>query len=122
MHKRYAKPIIVVAALSALLLGGCASIGSERSARVSVPEIVALSQEDVPADTIIAKMRAADTVYRLTASQLANLRDQGVPGPVVDYMQRTYLNAVQRDQRYADWNRWNFDGGWWYGGGPGFWY
>jgi len=109
---------LALALLPALLAGGCASMGDARPARVTVPEIVALAHEGVPADAILAKIRAAGTVYRLTASQLADLRDRGVPNRVIDAMQQSYLDAVRRDQRYADWNRWTFDGGWWYGGGP----
>jgi hypothetical protein len=44
-------------------------------------------------------MRDSGTVYRLTAAQLAQLHDQGVADPVIDYMQQTYLNAVLREQR-----------------------
>lgn len=118
MTLSYKSPLFALALLPALFASGCASLGGERPARVTVPEIIALAREGVPADTIIAKMRASDTVYRLSASQLANLRDQGVPGTVIDAMQQSYLNAVRRDQRFEDWNRWTFDGGWWYGGGP----
>jgi hypothetical protein len=105
---------LVLVAVPVLLAGGCATLGSEPP-RVSVPEIVALSQEGVPANAILEKMRAAGTVYRLTASQLADLRDKGVPDAVIDAMQRGYLEAVRRDERLADWNMWRFDGGWWYG-------
>ncbi|MFN3750642.1 MAG: hypothetical protein ACK4SR_04675 [Thiobacillus sp.] len=121
MNTRMRLVLVTLAAVPALFASGCASLGGERPARVTVPEIIALAREGVPADTIIAKMRASDTVYRLSASQLASLRDQGVPGPVIDAMQQTYLNAVRRDQRFEDWNRWTFDGGWWYGGGPYVW-
>lgn len=118
MKPKYASPLLALALLPALFAGGCASLGGEKPARVSVPEIVALAQEGVPPDAIIAKMRASGTVYRLSANQLADLRDKGVPGPVIDAMQQSYLDAVRRDQRYQNWNRWNFDGGWWYGGWP----
>ena len=109
---------LALVAVPALLAGGCATLNSPPPPRVTVPEIVALSREGVSADVILEKMRASDTVYRLTASQLADLRDQGVANSVVNAMQQSYLDAVQRDERLADWNRWNFDGGWWYGGGP----
>lgn len=109
---------LALLAAPVLLAGGCATLTTPPPPRVTVPEILALSREGVPADVILEKMRVSDTVYRLTASQLADLRDQGVANTVVNAMQQSYLNAVQRDERLADWNRWNFDGGWWYGGGP----
>jgi hypothetical protein len=108
--------VLPVLILSAALLGGCASLGPPAPPPVRVPEILALSHESVPADDIIAKMRQSETVYRLTASQLAKLHEQGVSDRVIDYMQRTYLDAVARRQALADWNNWRFEDGWWYGG------
>src|SRR5262245_57082371 len=39
---------------------------------------------------IIQRMQDARAVYRLPASALAHLREQGAPDAVVDYMQQTY--------------------------------
>jgi hypothetical protein len=76
-----------------------------------------MSEVGVPSDQIIQQMRASGTTYRLKASQLADLEEEGVPGPVIDYMQSTYLDAVRRDQRYEDWNTWVMGpDGYWYGG------
>ena len=108
--------VLPVLILSSVLLGGCASLGRPAPPPVTVPEIQALSHANVPADDIIAKMRQSETVYRLTASQLAQLHEQGVPDKVINYMQQTYLDAVARRQALADWNNWRFQDGWWYGG------
>jgi hypothetical protein len=102
----------------AAVLGGCASLGYRPAQPVTVQEIVAMSREKVPAADILAKMRGSGTVYRLTASQLADLRQQGVANEVIDYMQQTYLDAVRRDQQWEDWNRWSWWDGYWYGGWP----
>lgn len=83
---------------------------------VTVPEIIKLSREGVPDYEIIDKMRKSGTVYRLKASQLAELHAQGVPDSVINYMQRTYLQAVRRRQELDDWDSWNNVDGWWYGG------
>ena len=89
---------------------------------VTVDEIVRVSKADVPVDTILAKMRESGTVYRLSASQLAHLHDEGVPDAVGDYMQQTYLEAVRRDQAMEDWAHWTFAAdGYWYGGRPYAW-
>jgi len=87
------------------LLGGCAALGFEQAKPpVMVSEVILMSTEGVPAETIVKKMRDSKTVYRLTAAQLAYLHDQGVSDPVIDYMQQTYLEAVRREQNLADWN------------------
>jgi hypothetical protein len=56
-----------------------------------------MSKAGVPAADIVQKMRDAGTVYRLSGSQLARLKEQGVADEVLDYMQETYLaNARAR--------------------------
>jgi hypothetical protein len=58
------------------LLGGCAILGIEQSSPpITVSEVIQMSKEGVSTDTILAKMRESQTVYRLTASQLTELRD-----------------------------------------------
>jgi len=89
------------------LLGGCATLGIEQSSPpVTVSEVIQMSKEGVPTDTILDKMRE---------SQLSELRDQGVADQVIDYIQQTYLYVVRHDQRFADWDYWNL-------GADGFWY
>lgn len=99
----------------------CALFGSgtREPVSVTIAEIIGMSNAKVPVDTMLAKMRESGTVYRLSASQLAHLHDEGVPDAVVDYMQETYLEAVRRDQAVADWVHWTFAvDGYWYGGRP----
>ena len=89
------------------LLTGCAALGLEQTKPpVSVSEVIQMTEEGVPAETIIHKMRAAKSVYRLDAAELAQLHDRGVPDPIINYMQQTYLDAVRREQSRADWNDW----------------
>jgi len=110
--------MLCVSAASFLFLGGCATT-LPRPAAVTVPEIVRMSQAGYPADDIITKMLESGTVYRLSASQLASLKDEGVPDAVINYMQQTYLDAAERDQELADWTLWIYEGdGFWYGGQP----
>ena len=87
------------------LLSGCAALGvgqSEQPVRVS--EVIRMSKENVPAEIIVNKMRDSKAVYRLNATQLAQLHDQGVADPVLNYMQETYLSAIRREQERADWS------------------
>jgi hypothetical protein len=108
----------VLATVAALALSGCATLGIGRPRPVTVAQVVAMSRAGEPADAIVAKMRDSGTVYRLSASQLAELRDRGVPDAVIDYMQGTYLAAVQRRQELQDWDSWTGVDGYWYGGLP----
>ena len=86
-------------------LGGCARVGFEQTKTpVMVSEVILMSKEGVPAETIVEKMRDSKSVYRLTAAQLAYLHDQGVADRIINYMQQTYLEAVRREQNLADWN------------------
>ena len=87
------------------LLTGCAALGVDPSKQpVMVSEVIRMSNENVPAETIVNKMRDSRAVYRLNAAQLAKLHDQGVADLVLNHMQETYLNAVRREQDLADWS------------------
>lgn len=89
------------------LLSGCAVLGFEQTKPpVTVSEVVQMTQEGVPAETIIQRMRESKTVYRLNAAELAQLHDRGVADPVINYMQETYLEAARREQSRADWGDW----------------
>jgi hypothetical protein len=89
------------------LLNGCAALGVDPSEQpVMVSEVIRMSNENVPAETIVNKMRDSRAVYRLNAAQLAQLHDQGVQDQVINYMQQTYLDAVRREQDLADGSTW----------------
>jgi len=87
----------------AVLLAGCAS--RPQRVPVSIEEIVQMSIAGTPPSDIIARMEASDTVYRLSGSELARLKDQGVPDPVLDYMQDTYLD-YERSRAYRNYDPW----------------
>ena len=95
------------------LLSGCAILAPSKPA-VTVGEVIQMSKEGVPAQTIVQRMRDSETVYRLTAAQLAELHDLGVADPVLNYMQRSFIEAERSAQMREDWGEWN---AW----GPGFW-
>jgi hypothetical protein len=96
------------------LLSGCATLGFKQPEPVTVDQVIEMSKEGVPAEAIVKKMRDSETVYRFTGAQLAELHDRGVADPVLDYMQRTYIEEERREQSRqdrGDWDRW----------GPRFW-
>lgn len=54
---------------------------------LSLQEIVEFSQQAVSADDIIAKIKASNSQYDLTASQIVDLSQQGVDAKVLDFIQ-----------------------------------
>ncbi len=109
---------LAVAVTVVLLLAGCTTLGFGRPAPVTVDQVLAMSRAGQPAPEIVSKMRESGTVYRLTAGQLSKLHDEGVPDPVIDYMQETYLASVRQRQALDDWDDWTAVDGYWYGGLP----
>jgi hypothetical protein len=101
--------------MAALLIffSGCATPEVRRAMPLTVSQIVEMSKGGVPADEIIERMRDSGAVYRLKASELARLHEEGVPDAVIDYMQETYLEALRRHEIREDWRS-----GFWYGGFP----
>lgn len=108
---RRARRAWVALLVGCALLAGCA-------ARPPLPDppavvdVVRMSGEgDAPA-LIIERMQAARAVYRLPASELARLREQGVADAVIDHMQRTQIEAERRDealrQRMLLWDNWPY--------------
>ena len=89
------------------LFGGCSTLGVEPSKEpVTVSEVIQMTQEGIPADAIVEKMRESKSVYRLNAAELAQLHDRGIADPIINYMQQTYLEAARREQSLADWSDW----------------
>ena len=92
------------------LLSGCATFGFKQPEPVTVGQVIEMSKEGVPPEAIVKKMRDSETVYRFTAAQLAELHDLGIADPVLDYMQRTYIEAERREQSRDDWGLWDMGG------------
>ena len=113
-HFRQAATFLLTAA-AIMIFTGCATFRGPEVPPLTVSQIISAAKEGVPSDTIIARMQASGTVYRLDATQLARLEKEGVPGPVINYMQQTYLDAVRRDTRYRDAQFWGEDNSFWYG-------
>jgi len=122
-ERKIAFALALTLAVVLLLPAGCATTGNNKFKTVTVDEIVHMSKEKVPTDQIIRKIAESGTVYRLSASQLADLRQAGVSNEVINYMQQSYLDAVRREQRREDMRYWSpGPGGYWYGGVPYGWW
>ena len=107
-----------VVAVTCLFGSGCAAFSGGCPDPVTVAQILDMSKAGTPTDQIISKIKASGTVYRLKASQLAELQTKGVPAVVIDYMQQTYVDAVKRDAEYENWRHWTMCDDYWYGGVP----
>ena len=85
-------------------LTGCATLGFKTPDPVTVGQVIQMSKDNVPPELIVKKMRDSQSVYPLTAAQLAELHDMGVADQVLNYMQQTYIDAQRREQNADDWN------------------
>ena len=111
--------LFLLAAVVIMGLGfvcGCQTLSEKRPPPMTVSQIVEMSKSGVPAQDIIQKIHESGTVYRLKASELLKLREQGVPDIVIDYMQATHIEAIRHEQYYRDWTY--GPDGYWYGGYP----
>ena len=89
--------IRILVMLAGALLCGCTGL-RPRPDPPTVEQVVQMSRDKTDAAQIVRRMHESDAVYRLSASQLAQLREQGVPDAVIDYMQNTWLDAVRRQE------------------------
>ena len=85
---------------AAILLGACAGFGKIPPPPPTTAEIVQLTKDGVPPGEIIQRMNESRAVYRLSDSELAQLRAQGVQAEVIDHMQQTYLASVRDEEWY----------------------
>jgi hypothetical protein len=93
--------------ISILIFYGCAS-SYYQYPPVTIEEIIKLSEEKMPAEQIIDKIKRSQTAYRLSADEIVEMKNAGVDSKVIDYMLRTYEDAVRREQELQDWRNWQF--------------
>lgn len=106
------------AAFAMLALGaGCATLGEPLPAPLSLVEIVEASKAGQSPQQIIERMQKSRAVYRLPASELAKLRQQGVSDLVIDHMQQVHLDVVRFEESIR---ARNFYGPGWGPWGPAF--
>jgi hypothetical protein len=87
---------LLVLLAAAALLGGCATTGASRA--IMPEQVVEMAKAGESADAIIKKLQDSGTVYRLSAAEVVRLHNDGVPDPVIDYMQSTYVDAVRWEE------------------------
>lgn len=79
-------------------LAACASLQSRPPMPIS--EVVALSRGGSSPDQVISRLRESRTTYALRGSDFAKLAQMGVPAPVLDELQQSFANDVDRLTRY----------------------
>ncbi len=108
------KKVYLIAVIGVMaLLTGCASTGGQQGqveritpeqlaklipppvATLSLDEIVTDSKTGKTADEIIAKIKASNSRYDLTSTQILDLHKQGVDARVLDYIQESNEKAKQ---------------------------
>ena len=104
------KNLALIIVIGVTVLSGCATFGFKTPEPITVGEVIQMSKDNVPPETIVKKMRDSGAVYRFTAAQLAELHDLGVADQVLDYMQQTYIEAERREQSRDDWSEWDMWG------------
>ena len=108
------KKVRFIVTLSTLLfLYSCATPGYQYPP-VTIEEITRLSQENVPSEKIIDKIKRTKTAYRLSADEIVEMKNSGVDSEVIDYMLKTYEDAIRREQELQDWTKWYYHYGHFY--------
>jgi len=110
-YKKKLRFFILIVSLS--ILCGCATY-SYQYPPVTIEEIIKLSKDKIPAEQIIDKIKRSQTAYRLSADEIVEMKNAGVDSNVIDYMLRTYEDAVRREQELQDWRNWQFYNGYYY--------
>lgn len=89
--------------LVALLASGCAAL--DKREPMTLQQVVQLSTEGKPPEQIIQLLSESRTVFALSGSGYAKLREQGVDDAVLDFIQRSYVARVELESRlrYQGW-------------------
>ena len=110
--------ILITTLFVTLVLSGCASTGTQTGkveritpeelaklipppvATVSLDEIVVDSKAGKTSEDIIAKIKASNSRYELSSTQVLDLNKQGVDAKVLDYIQQS--NELAKQNAIAD--------------------
>ncbi len=65
-----------------------------------IAEVVNLSKSNASQAQIIQRIRDSGTTYALRGSDFAKLKADGVPDPVLDYMQQSFVDNIDFYTRY----------------------
>jgi hypothetical protein len=69
----------------------------------SVEDVLKMAKEGQSSEQIIQNLQEharGNAFYPLRASELVRLHEEGMPLPVLDYMQDTYLRTIRNEERF----------------------
>ena len=92
-------PRLALAFIVLLSLSGCARWYTPRTP-LPIADVVKLSKSSASAAQIIQRIRDSGTTYALRGSDFAKLKALGVPDPVLDYMQQSFVDDLDLYTRY----------------------
>src|SRR5215831_139319 len=82
-----------------VVFAGCAALYTPRPL-LPIGEVVQMSKSGAPPEQVIQRIRASGTTYALRGSDFAKLKADGVPDPVLDYLQQSFVDHVDLLTRY----------------------
>jgi hypothetical protein len=88
-----------IALLLLLALSSCATFYTPRKP-MPIAEVVKMSKSGTPPSSIIQRIRESGTTYALRGADFAKLKADGVPDPVLDYLQQSFVNDLDLETRY----------------------
>jgi hypothetical protein len=91
------RPILALVFL--LALSSCATFYTPRKP-LPISEAVTLAKSGAPPQVVIQRIRDSGTTYALRGSDFAKLKADGVPDPVLDFLQQSLVDDVDQLTKY----------------------
>jgi hypothetical protein len=88
-----------IALILLVALSGCATFNASHTP-MPIAEVVALSKSGASPALITQRIRESRTTYALRGGDFAKLKAHGVPDPVLDYLQQSFVNDLDLQTRY----------------------
>jgi hypothetical protein len=85
----------VLVVLASAAISACATF--EKREPMTLEQVVQMSKDGAHPADVINRIKDSRTVFMLTGSQYAKLREDGVDDSVLDYIQRSYVASVEMD-------------------------
>ena len=92
------RPVIGFVLLFAL--SNCSTLDTSRKP-LPIGKVVELCKAGTPPALIIQRIRDSHTTYALRGADFAKLKAHGVPDPVLDYLQESFVDDLVLQTRYS---------------------
>lgn len=96
--------------LATALVTGCATLRPPDP--MTLEQVIELSKNGTPPEDIITRLQETRTVIAISGARFAKLRELGVDDSVLDYLQKSYVSAVEMEARMRYQNPYWGYGGW----------